>query len=739
MPDQTNNGSMVINVPSYVGRLVCAECHAEQDRFWRGSPHDLAMQKADSKSVLGDFADRSFAYNGITSRFFTRNGRYWVATDGPDGKLQEYPIRYTFGFDPLQQYLVEFPDGRLQALSIAWDARSDNDGGQRWFHLFPDEGVDYRDVLHWTQASQNWNGRCAACHSTHLQKRYHVASDIYDSGWSEIDVSCEACHGPGSQHVPWARKNPGWQSFESSKGLRVHLDERSGVEWTIDPNTGNAARSKSREKDTEIEICAPCHSRRGAISDDYTPGDPFLDHYRPALLSADLYYPDGQILDEVYVYGSFLQSRMFHAGVTCSDCHEPHRATLRKAGDRICLDCHAEQKYKAGSHHFHPEDSPGSSCIGCHMPTRTYMVVDVRHDHSFRFPRPDLSVRLGTPNTCNQCHSNRTAEWAAMQVKNWYGHTPQGFQHYAEALAAARHGDPNATRQLAELIQNPATPDIARATALAEFGPYLTRGNKDLIGLGLLHDNPLVRLGTIALVEQTPPALRVQLLTPLLEDSMRAVRIDAARALSAIPQGFLNKERPARFNQGIQEYIRAQEFDADNPEAQVNLGIIYGNLGELTRAVDAYRTAIKLSRFFIPAYINLADLYRSQGKDDQGEKVLREALDAVPENAEAHYALGLLLVRAKQPEKALLELKTAAKLDSGDFRYDYTYAIALNSGGRTDEAIKILEKVHERFPNNFDILAALIALNRDLGHTEAAENYERRLQALSTGKRAGGP
>ena len=397
----------------------------------------------------------------------------------------------------MQQYLVEMPDGRMQALSLAWDARPEQQGGQRWFHLYPDEKIAHDDELHWTKRSQNWNTMCAECHSTHLEKDYDPTSRTFNTTWSEMNVSCEACHGPGSGHVTWAERKPGWEALEASMGLTVQLDERKNIQWTIDSKTGNAQRSNPRITEKEIEMCARCHSRRSPISEAYAHGERLTDHYLPRTLDEGMYFADGQIDDEVYVYGSFRQSKMYHAGVTCSDCHEPHSHQLRFPANGVCSQCHDAGKYDQPGHHFHKQESAGSSCAECHMPPRTYMVVDPRHDHSMRIPRPDLSVRLGTPNGCNNCHKNKDAQWAAQQTKTWYGDARKGFQQYAAALHNARHDGPGAGNALAELIRDTEAPDIVRATALAELGPYLSAATIDVLPLALSDDDPAVRAAAV--------------------------------------------------------------------------------------------------------------------------------------------------------------------------------------------------------------------------------------------------
>ncbi|MET0618952.1 MAG: multiheme c-type cytochrome, partial [Thermoanaerobaculia bacterium] len=409
---------------TFLGREACKGCHAAEYERWTGSHHDLAMQEATDETVLGDFGSRTFTHFGVTSTFYKRDGKYFVRTDGPDGKLHEYPIAYTFGVSPLQQYLIPFPGGRYQALNVVWDTRPRKDGGQRWFHLYPKEAVPYDDPLHWTGPYQNWNFMCAECHSTNVKKGFLAAEKRYETTFSEIDVSCEACHGPGSAHVAWAKAVEAGEAkkADADKGMAVVLKDPAGkASWIIDPATGLAKRSVPRTSQAEIETCARCHARRSVVAADYVYGQPLLQTHRPALLDEGLYYADGQILDEVYEYGSFLQSKMHAKGVSCSDCHNPHDLKVAGSADRVCAGCHAPEKFDTTAHHFHKADSAGARCTSCHMPTRDYMVVHTRHDHSFRVPRPDLSVAIGIPNACTQCHRDRSDRWAADAAKKWWG------------------------------------------------------------------------------------------------------------------------------------------------------------------------------------------------------------------------------------------------------------------------------------------------------------------------------
>src|SRR5262245_41360468 len=229
--------------PAYVTSAPCAECHAKQHREWIGSHHDLAMQPATAQTVRGNFNDVRVSDRGVTSRFFTRDGRFFVNTEGPDGKPADFEVRYTFGLEPLQQYLVEFPGGRLQALTMAWDTKK-----MRWFPLYPTERFAPDDPLHWTGRYQNWNAMCADCHSTDLRKNYDPAADTYRTAWSEVNVGCQACHGPGEAHVAWARGARDKAAAPAADGLLVHL--------------------KRGDARAEIDTCAPCHSPRSRLVGD---------------------------------------------------------------------------------------------------------------------------------------------------------------------------------------------------------------------------------------------------------------------------------------------------------------------------------------------------------------------------------------------------------------------------------------------------------------------------------------
>ncbi|HEX6829278.1 MAG TPA: tetratricopeptide repeat protein, partial [Burkholderiales bacterium] len=656
-------------------------------------------------------------------------------TDGPGGKLADFEIRYTFGVAPLQQYLIELPGGRLQALGIAWDSRPKGEGGQRWFHLYPGRKLKDGDPLHWTGIDQNWNYQCADCHSTNLRKGYDEAAGTFKTTWTDLNVGCEACHGPGSSHAAWARKEGDWKRIGEAKGLTAALDERRGVAWTVTGDAATAVRSRPRGSEREIEVCARCHARRGQFSDEHAAGQPLHDAFRPALLEPGLYYPDGQQRDEVYIYASFLQSRMHAMGVTCSDCHDPHTQKLRAPGNAMCAQCHLPAKFDTAEHHRHRPGTPAAECVSCHMPATTYMIVDPRRDHSFRVPRPDRTLSMGAPNACNQCHARESAKWAADQLRKWYPQPKPGYQGFAEALHAGDRGAPGARDALLAVAADLGQSPIARASALARLGRYLSPVTLPVVARALNDPDANLRLAAVRALSGADPATRLRTLPRMLGDPARAVRMEAARDLAGDAEQGLAAPDRAAFDKALAEYFAAQRFNADRPEAHAALGSLHAARGRQDEAEKAYGRALELDPTYGPAALNLADLQRAMGREDEAERTLRAALRRTPDSAPAHYALGLALVRQKRTGEALVELALAAKLAPDEPRYAYVYAVALHDTGKRAEAVRTLQAALGRHPYDREILFALAGYQRESGDAAGAREHARLLLELEPDNR----
>ncbi len=600
---------MIADAPAtYVGRQDCLPCHKQAADAWTGSDHDLAMDLALPETVLGDFNNSTFVSNGETTLFFRQDRKYMVRTEGPDGQATDFEVTHVFGFEPLQQYLVPFPGGRLQCLDIAWDTEEG-----RWFDLAAGPDPPPGDWLHWTRGGQNWNGMCAECHSTDLRKGSDPATDSYNTTFSEIDVSCEACHGPGSRHVDWADIPPMARPDIVNFGLTVRTD---GLE--------------SREL---VSLCAPCHARRAEIGNYEHVQNSLLDTLAPSLLQEGLYHADGQILDEVYVYGSFLQSKMYSKGVRCSDCHDVHSLKPIKDGNELCLQCHEAEAYDSKEHHFHKKihegkPSDGALCVKCHMPETTYMVVDERADHSIRVPRPDLAEAARKP-------------------------------HFGPVLKAGRDLDPAAIPDLARLSGDPLQSVIVRATALSLLAGFPGEAGGEAFTRALADEEPLVRYTAVTQMPVTDGPSFVEQITPLLLDESRLVRMEAAMRLADAPASMLEPYQSEARNVALAEYEAAMLYSLDFPHAGGNLGNLYMRQGLPDRAEAMYRKSLAIDDLYFPAKANLALLLNSQERNNEAEILLREILEAYPERYEIAYNLGLLLAEMGRYQEAADYLEIA--------------------------------------------------------------------------------
>ena len=700
----------------FVSSQVCAECHRQEYSEWSDSHHFGSMQPANQLTVLGNFSGVEMRHFGVTSRFFKRNEEYFVRTEGPDGEPSDYAIRYTFGVDPLQQYLVEFPGGRLQCLTIAWDSHE-----KRWFHLYPDERITPDDPLHWTGLYQTWNHMCAECHSTNLRKNYDPDRDRYETAWDEVNVGCEACHGPAAAHVEWARNRDADRDRQATDyGLQVRF---SGLDAS-----------------GEIDSCARCHSRRHRVGPHDVHGRPFLDDFLIETLREDLYYPDGQVLEEVYVYGSFLQSKMYREGVRCTDCHNPHRGSPRSEGNSLCTRCHQPvppedfptlkaKNYDSADHHHHATGSDGSQCVNCHMPAKIFMVVDPRRDHSFRVPRPDLSVKLDTPNACNTCHEDKSSQWAANAVATWYGRKRSHEPHFAEAILAGRSGDRDAEVKLIKLALDKKQPAIVRATGLELLQGY---GEDALAAMATLtkDENTLVRTKAVAGLDGLDPSSRARAAAPLLDDPIRAVRVEAARVLSALPAEMLSSEQRKKFDSALEEFRETQQAMLDTPAAWLNLAVLASNRGQAEQSEAYYRAALKIDPYFVPAALNLSTLYSEQGRFGKAEGILRGGIEKVPQQGELHYSLGLLLAEANRIAEAVGSLERAAQLIPKRARVHYNYGLALQRLGRLGEAEKVLLEADRVDPSDPDIGYAVTVFYIQQRQFNRALPYAERLVRL---------
>lgn len=669
----------------FVGDEACRSCHAEETDAWKGSHHYYAMKEATESSVRGDFSDITFTHQDETYRFFRDDSLFMVEAPGPDGSRIQYEITHTFGWTPLQQYLVDFGKGKLQALNIAWDTEK-----EQWFAMNPDEEIRHGDWLHWTGGAMNWNSMCADCHTTDLKQNYIAEADSFHTTWSSINVSCEACHGPGKQHVEFMK------SGESAQA-------------TIERIRRDLNLTDSTAQQAQINQCAQCHSLREELTDSYAHSGDFLDYFNPTLPHPDDYFPDGQIKEEVYVYASFLQSKMFANGVKCSDCHDPHNLELKAnvTDNSLCMQCH-EPRYNTREHHFHEPNTEASQCISCHMTGRYYMEVDFRRDHSFRVPRPDLSAQFGTPNACNNCHEERSPEWAADAVEKWYGLDRQ--DRYAEILTRADSLGTEVSSELEQFVNDTAQPDIARATAVWYLGQFSGQQSLDLFEQTLNDESPLVRKSSARVLGDLPGDLKQSVLQDALDDSVRAVRVAAANGLAEFSAADMTFNLKQHFNKALEEYKQYLDVSRYFPAGLMNRGQFFEKQGQINRAVEAYQKALEKDPQFNPARINLAYIYNGQGKNAEAEKLLRAVIDQEPDYGPAYYSLALLLAETQRLDEAVPYFTRAGELMPGHSRVRYNLAISYQNLNQPEKAEQAYREAIELEPENPDFRYGICTL-----------------------------
>ena len=650
---------------AFVGDQQCKSCHAPEFNDWQKSDHFKAMQKPDDSTVLGNFNNSSYSADGITSRFFKKDGKFYINTQGDDGKNHDYEVKYTFGYFPLQQYLIEFPGGKMQATRQSWDSRD-----KKWFHQYGGQKIHYRDWLHWTGNAQNWNTMCAECHSTNLQKGYDVQMDVYNTTYDVLNVSCESCHGPGRNHIEYAN------SDDYKKGAKVaHSFIKLGK------NSGQIA---------QINTCMPCHAVQNGLDARKINSDELLDNNVPMVPTTERFYADGQVRDEDYNYASFLQSKMFTRGIKCGNCHNVHTGKLVLAGNKTCLQCHTPN-YNTPSHTFHAINTEGSECKNCHAPGKLYMGNDLRHDHSFRVPRPDLSVKYGTPNACNNCHTQKPAKWAAEAIIKWYG--PERKYHFAEDLIPGSEVNEKSEAHLSRLIGDTAVPNIIKATAANYLGGIPTQTSMQTL-LGLLKDNDaLIRYESLRSLLHFSNAITDRfVIADLLKDKVRAVRIAAAELMEALGTQQLSEEQQSDFQRAKAELERNLLYQTDFAHGNIAIADYYQRTKNFSAAETFYMRALKKDSLANLARLNLASTYNIQGKNSEALAVLKTAVLTDPGNEQGWYNLALLYNEMKDNDNAMQAFEKAVQLNSENERLYYNYGLFLQQSGKTEKAISVLQK-----------------------------------------------
>jgi tetratricopeptide (TPR) repeat protein len=698
---KTKTDTPVVTANAFVGNASCQSCHQQEHAEWTTSHHYMAMQPATDSFVLGNFNNVTFTADGVTSTFFRKDGKFFINTEGEDGRNHDYEVKYVFGFTPLQQYLIEFPGGRMQATRLSWDSRN-----KKWFNQYAGTKIPAGDWLHWTGNAQNWNTMCASCHSTNLKKGYDVGTDTYHTTYNDINVSCESCHGPGKQHIDYINGSD-YKEGKRTAGSLLQLYKSSG-------------------QMAEVNTCGYCHARRSDISETVPVGAEVMQDYIPELPTTEYFYADGQMNDEDYNYTSFLQSKMFHRGVQCSNCHNSHSGKLKLSGPLVCGQCHQPEKYEASSHTLHAPNTNNVNCITCHMPSKVYMGNDLRHDHSFRVPRPDLTAKYGTPNTCNQCHTDKSPQWAAEKIAAGFG--PQRPYHFSEDLIPASRLDAQSEAHLARLLKDTTVPGIVKAASLRYLGVLGSPNARGMLVQALGSGNALERYTALRSLRSFAPSAWVDAASPLLTDPVRGVRIAAADLMVELPTGQLPATAYDPFTRAKAELEQFIIFQTDFAQGNQQAGDYYRRLNDLQTAEKYYRRAIAKDSLLVAARINLASTLNATGKNDEALRQLQVAARIQPANDHVHYTLGLLYAEMQRLPEAAQSLRKTITLNPANLRAQYNYGLLMQQMGKPAEAEKTYLTALQQDPRNPEVLNALTILYLQQGQAEKALAAGRQLQ-----------
>ncbi|HSC52982.1 MAG TPA: tetratricopeptide repeat protein [Phnomibacter sp.] len=679
----SDNDTATAEANSYTGNQSCKSCHAAEHAQWEKSHHYMAMQPANDSTVLGNFNNQTFTADGVTTRFFKKDGKFMINTEGEDGQSHDYEVKYIFGFTPLQQYLIEFPGGRMQATRVSWDVIA-----KKWFHQMAGDKIPAGDWLHWTGNGQNWNTMCAGCHSTNVKKGYDPVTDTYHTTYNDINVSCESCHGPGKKHIDYIASGD-YKDGKKQTGSLLQLYKASG-------------------QMAEINTCGYCHARRVDITENGTPATDVMNDYIPALPTNDFFFADGQMNDEDYNYTSFLQSKMFHRGVQCSNCHNPHSGELKLNNSLVCGQCHDQTKYTAQSHTLHPANLLEVNCVSCHMPSKLYMGNDRRHDHSFRIPRPDLTVQYGTPNTCNSCHANKSAQWAADKIAAQFGAVRK--HHFSDDLVPGSLLNSNSEAHLNKLLADTATPQIVRAATLHYLAELGSASSATTLAQYSNDANAMVRYAALSGLKNYPASVWLQTASGLLQDTVRAVRIAAGDLFMTIPATQIPANVYDAFSRAKGELENFLIFQTDFAVGNLQAGDYYRKQNDLVSAEKYYRRAIAKDSQMAIARVNLASTLNATGKNTEALQQLQVASKLEPASDHIFYTLGLIYAELKDYEKAGKSLQRSIALNKQNIRAQYNYGLLLQQQGQYAAAEKVYTTALNIDASNGDLLNALTIL-----------------------------
>jgi len=699
----------------YAGSSSCRECHEKFYQLWSTSMHGLAMQPystvfANEKLTphQGEIVIGKDKYHADVSE--------GVVIEKHGKETKKYKIEHVLGGKNVCYFLTPFKKGRLQTLPVAYDVNK-----KEWFdtaasHMRHFPGGERSETISWKDSLYTFNTACYSCHVSQLSTNYDSKNDTYHTTWAEPGINCETCHGPSAEHNKIARAMPKDQPLPDLRIISV----------------------KTMTKQQRNDLCLSCHAKANPLTQQYSPGERFYDHFDLVTLEDPDYYPDGRDLGENYTMTSWSMSPCTKSGkIDCMNCHTSsgrYRFKKEKFND-ACMPCHEDKVKDAVAHTHHPPESKGSMCISCHMPMTSFARMN-RSDHSMLPPAPAATLAYQSPNACNICHNDKDAKWADNFVRQWRTRDYQApVLRRAALIDAARKRNWSRLPDILEYIRSKDRDEVFAASLIRLISSVQDQKVLTALLAAAKDPSPLVRGAAMQAMGMIPAAESFQALIMAAGDDYRLVRVHAAAGAASFPRMSVPSDYQSPLRNANDEYIASITTRPDQWMSHYNMGNYLIGLGELNSAVASYQAALNLNPQAIMAMVNTSIACAQMGESEKAERSLQKALLLAPDNAAANFNMGLLkaekndlkaaekhlkkafaadpqmaqaaynlcIITAKDRiDEAVTWCRKAADLVPHEPKYAYTLAFYLNEKGDRAEAVGILKGLVEKYPQYKD-------------------------------------
>lgn len=743
-PPPSEPAMRTVSMEDFAGAEACASCHQEQFAGWQSSTHGRAGGTASTRAVA-PFDGRPIRFRDATvTPIVDGRGQYSFVIRQDGRPERTLVIDGVIGGAHMvgggtQGFVARWPDGSVRFLPFEWTrneatwfCNTDLRLGRGWLPITPDLAL--ADCGDWTPVRTLGDlprfASCQQCHGSQIVVS-PAPSRPNQTRYTGLEINCESCHGPARRHADAMAAGPA-----PTPGAALREDD-----------TGDAVPVVlgTLSKDASLDVCFQCHALKDALKPGYLPGMPFEEHYSIglALLSDEPVFADGRIRTFAYQQGHLWSDCYVSGSMTCTDCHDPHDQSYRDANglplpnrfaDGQCTACHASKAADVERHTMHPDDSPGSRCVACHMPYLQEPAVGqalryARSDHTIPLPRPAFDASLGIEVACAQCHGDLPVDSLQARTLAWWGtlepHHPlvagmasESVRTSRDSLAALlirtaqtpRDGSPPPPRHIAAEV-------LALGTLLRDHlapdGGALPRQLEDRLRVAAVDAEPDIAALGLAAIHWTRgdhPASRRFLIERL--DSLDR-QGSAVRSRWAVLLGFLgdNAREAGTPLLAITAYRKALDIRPADAAILTRLGLAYGAAGDRAAANDALQRAIGADSAYALAWLNLGVLRASQGDAAGATAAYAGALRADSTDALAWLNLGNAELRAGRLERAIEHYRSALTYDPALAPAHFNLARALIALGRTDDARIALRNGLDFEPDNALARNVLAELN----------------------------